>query len=489
MSTIATLILTFYIVILFILSLYGLHRYWILYLYYRYYKWAPPLPRPSQPAIWPKVTVQLPIFNEQYVVKRLINRVCDLDYPRDCLEVQVLDDSTDETTAIAQATVAKQQAAGVKVHYLHRPNRVGFKAGALAEGVRTARGEFIAVFDADFVPPPTFLKDTIPHFQDPQIGMVQTRWSHLNADYSLLTRIQALFLDGHFVLEHTARNRSGAFFNFNGTAGVWRRSAIESAGGWQHDTLTEDLDLSYRAQLAGWRFLFLPEVICPAELPVDVHAFKSQQHRWTKGAMQTAKKLLPKIWRSDLSLSVKLEATVHLTANVGYLLMAALALLVGPALWIRHLVPWSPYASALELGAFLSTSFSIVCFYLVTQSEVSPGKPWRLRDLPALMSLGIGMCLNNAKGVWQALCGYSGEFCRTAKYRIESARDDWKHKRYRSMQGRLIGGEALFCVYSLLACGVAVGTANWVALPFSTLFLIGFAYVAVLSAVHADKGT
>lgn len=486
MPIIATFILAFYIGIVFILSLYGIHRYWILYLYYRHYKWAPPLLQPRPPAMWPKATVQLPIFNERYVVDRLIDGVCQLEYPRDRFEVQVLDDSTDETVAIAQAAVARHRAAGINIHYLHRPNRWGFKAGALAEALRTAQGEFIAVFDADFVPPGAFLKETIPYFQDPQIGMVQTRWSHLNADYSLLTRIQALFLDGHFVLEHTARNRSGAFFNFNGTAGVWRRTAIEAGGGWQHDTLTEDLDLSYRAQLAGWRFLFLPEVICPAELPVDVHAFKSQQHRWTKGAMQTAKKLLPHIWRSHLPWPIKLEATVHLTANIGYLLMAVLAFLIGPALWVRHLVPWSPYASVLELAAFISTSFSIACFYFVTQAEVSPGKRWRLRDLPALMSLGIGMCFNNAMAVWQALWGCSGEFCRTAKYRIESARDDWKHKRYRSIQSRAIGGEAVFSVYSLLACGVAVWTANWIALPFSGLFLVGFVYVAVLSAVHSE---
>ena len=273
------LFILLYLLVLGGLSLYGLHRYWILYLYWRHYKKAPPLREPPPPPVWPRVTVQLPLYNEYYVVERLIDAVCRLDYPRDRLEIQVLDDSADESRALASRKVAEKRAAGFDIHDIHRHDRRGFKAGALADGLQTARGELIAIFDADFLPPADFLKRTVPYFADERIGMVQARWGHINADYSLLTRIQSVYLDGHFILEHTARNRSGAFFNFNGTAGVWRRETIDDAGGWSDDTLTEDLDISYRAQLMGWRFVFLPDLVCPAELPVDVGAFRSQQHR------------------------------------------------------------------------------------------------------------------------------------------------------------------------------------------------------------------
>ena len=268
--------------------------------------------------------MQLPVFNERYVVERLIDAVCRLDYPKERLEIQVLDDSTDDTGEIVRRSKwMRLQEKGFWIERLHRQDRTGFKAGALAAGLLRAKGELIAIFDADFVPPADFLYKTLPWFQKPTIGMVQTRWGHLNESYSLLTWIQSIFLDGHFLIEHTARNRSGAFFNFNGTAGIWRRQAIETSGGWQHDTLTEDLDLSYRAQMKGWRFMYLPDVVCPAELPVDINAFKTQQNRWTMGASQTAKKMLPTIWRSPLPLKVKVEATFHLTACAGYLLGGA----------------------------------------------------------------------------------------------------------------------------------------------------------------------
>src|SRR6266700_7135944 len=324
MSFISHAFMATYLFLIVLLSFYGLHRYWILYLYFRYYKWAKPVASPPLPETIPMVTVQLPIYNERYVVERLVEAVCRMDYPRDRLEIQVLDDSTDDTSAILRARIAALCREGFLIEHLRRTNRTGYKAGALATGLARARGEFLAIFDADFVPPVDFLKKTLPHFHDPAIGMVQTRWGHLNENYSLLTWIQSIFLDGHFLIEHTARNRSGAFFNFNGTAGIWRREAITSSGGWQHDTLTEDLDLSYRAQMNGWRFMYLPEVVCPAELPVDINAFKTQQNRWTMGAIQTAKKMLPTIWRAPLSLKVKIEATFHLTACMGYLLAAAL---------------------------------------------------------------------------------------------------------------------------------------------------------------------
>ena len=299
----APALLGLYYSILGVLALYGVHRLVLVVLYARHRRRG--APRPPAPEEWPRVTVQLPLYNELYVARRLIDAVCRLDYPRDRLEIQVLDDSTDETAEIVRAEVARRRAAGFAIHHLRRAERTGFKAGALAAGLERTGGELIAVFDADFVPGPEFLKAAVPYFADPRVGMVQGRWEHLNRDYSLLTRVQALLLDGHFVIEHAARNRAGCFFNFNGTAGVWRRAAIAAAGGWRHDTLTEDLDLSYRAQLAGWRFVYLPDLSVPAELPVDVGGFKSQQYRWAKGSIQTARKLLGRVLAAPLPLRVK----------------------------------------------------------------------------------------------------------------------------------------------------------------------------------------
>src|SRR3989440_8141673 len=318
-----------YLSVLIGLSAYGIHRYFIIYLYLKNRK-RMPVPAGHFEKL-PKVTVQLPIFNEVYVVERLLRSVSELDYPRDLLQIQVLDDSTDDTREITSACAAELRSRGFNVDLIHRVDRTGFKAGALAAGLEAAEGEFVCILDADFVPPPDLLKRTIHFFTDPKVGMIQTRWGHLNRGYSLLTRVQAMFLDGHLLLEQTARSRSGRFFNFNGTAGLWRRVCIEQAGGWQHDTLCEDLDLSYRAQLAGWRFIFLPDVVTPAELPVDMNGFKSQQHRWTKGSIQTCKKVLPTIWRSTLPLTIKMEATAHLTSNFAYLLLASLCVLLHPS--------------------------------------------------------------------------------------------------------------------------------------------------------------
>lgn len=288
-----------YLALLGMIALYGLHRYWLVYLYNRH---RGHLPRPARRyELLPRVTVQLPMFNEGAVAERIIDAACQLEYPADRIQIQVVDDSTDGSAALVQRRVEHWANRGIDIQYLHRTDRTGYKAGALADATPYARGDLIAIFDADFVPPPGFLKRTVHYFTDPKIGMVQTRWAHLNRDSSLLTRGQAIFLDGHFVIEHTARNRSGVWMNFNGTAGIWRKQAILSAGGWEHDTLTEDVDLSYRAQLAGWHFVFLPRVTCPAELPPEINAFKSQQHRWTKGSIQTALKLLPRLIRSKAS--------------------------------------------------------------------------------------------------------------------------------------------------------------------------------------------
>jgi len=476
----------FYFAILVALSLYGLHRYWILYLYWRYYKKAPPVPEPPAPSEWPLVTIQLPLYNEYYVVERLIEAVCRMDYPRDRMEIQVLDDSTDDTQTLTQQIVAKKKIEGYHIYYLRRPRREGFKAGALAHGLSRSRGEFIAIFDADFLPPKDFLRETIPHFHNPRIGMVQTRWGHINADYSLLTRLQSLFLDGHFFLEHTARNRSGAFINFNGTAGIWRRQSIEDAGGWTADTLTEDLDLSYRAQLKGWQFLFLPELVCPSELPVDIGAFRAQQHRWAKGGIQVAKKLLPRLWRSGFPLHVKIEGTAQLLANCAHVLVLALSLLLFPSQIWRHQMAWPQLVHGLQMFAFLFTSVSIVFFYIVVQRERGTCRGtlcWR--DLPALMSLGIGMCMNNSRAVLEAFAGIPTNFHRTPKYNIWQRREAWRHKRYRLTGGLNGVAETMMAGYLFLIISWSFYTAQWVSLPFLTLFLAGYIYVGWLTFKHS----
>ncbi len=480
----ARALLALYYSVLGTLALYGLHRLVLVVAYYRTRHRAPAPPPP--PDEWPVVTVQLPLYNELYVAERLIDAVCALDYPRDRLEVQVLDDSTDETRAIVAARVEHHRRRGVAVEHLHRRDRQGFKAGALAAGLGAARGSLIAVFDADFVPRPDFLRRTVPHFGDPGVGMVQARWEHLNRGYSLLTRIQAILLDGHFIIEHAARNRAGRFFNFNGTAGVWRRRAIEQAGGWRQDTLTEDLDLSYRAQLAGWRFLYLSDVVAPAELPVDVNAFKRQQFRWAKGSMQTARKLLGTVWRAPLPWRVKLEATVHLTNNACYLLMMALSVLVFPAMLLRHgdLV----LLLLLDLPLFLAATVSVLVFY--TASQIERGGDWwrELRRLPALMGVGIGLSVNNARAVVAGLTRQGGEFERTPKYRIEHRRDGWLGKRYRVRRDDSVTAEGALALAFAVYFGVAVWRGMWPSLPFLYLFLHGYSYQVALTLAPARGG-
>ncbi len=373
-----------YFIVLIILAGYGGHRYWLVYLYYKHKKNKTTEPQAHFDEL-PRVTVQLPIFNEQYVVDRLLDAVCRLDYPREKLDIQLLDDSTDETVDVARALVERYAASGNPVTYIHRENRHGFKAGALAAGLESAKGEFVAIFDADFVPPPDFLLKCIHHFTDPKIGMVQTRWTHINRNYSLLTEVEAILLDGHFVLEHSGRARSGVFFNFNGTAGMWRLKAIEEAGGWEHDTLTEDTDLSYRAQLKGWKFLYLQDVECPAELPVEMTAFKTQQARWAKGLIQVSKKILPQVFSSDASRHQKVEAWYHLTANLSYPLMIVLSVLLLPAMVIRFYQGWFQMLY-IDLPLFMASTFSISSFYLVSQKELFPRKLAAVPALPAAVN-------------------------------------------------------------------------------------------------------
>ncbi len=463
-----------YLSVLLGLSAFGLHRYFIIYLFLKNRR------RRIEPAAkfreLPTVTVQLPVFNEYYVIRRLIDAVSRLDYPREKLQIQILDDSTDETSEIASTEVARLQGKGFDIEYYHRKRRTGFKAGALASGLARAKGEFIFILDADFVPGPDTLKRTIDYFTDPKIGMVQMRWGHLNREYSLLTKVQSLFLDGHLLLEQTARSRSGRFFNFNGTAGIWRKSCICEAGGWQYDTLTEDLDLSYRAQMKGWKFIYIPNLVVPAELPVDMNGFKSQQHRWTKGSIQTCKKLLPEIWRSRLPLLVKLEATAHLTSNFGYLLLVLLCVLILPQSFRTH---GAMYAWLVDLPIFFATSVSIALFYVVAQMHLNP-RGW-LRELwmfPLTLALGTGMSVNNALGVIEAILNHRTEFSRTPKYGIQAERTPMHRVRYVPLKTWLPLVEFVFALYFAYCTWNAAQMGHWLSVPFLMIFLGGFAYVA-----------
>jgi cellulose synthase/poly-beta-1,6-N-acetylglucosamine synthase-like glycosyltransferase len=470
-----------YLTILTILAVYGIHRYHLVFLYLKHKdSTAHPNAKLEKK---PRVTIQLPIYNEMYVVERLVEAACRVRYPRELLEIQVLDDSTDRTAEIAAASVRKYRETGFNIHHVHRANRKGFKAGALENGLNLATGELIAIFDADFIPPPNFLEDVVDYFSDPQVGMVQARWGHINREYSLLTQVESVILDGHFIIEHGGRHFSGRFFNFNGTAGIWRRTAIDGAGGWQHDTLTEDTDLSYRAQMAGWKFLYLPQIVCPAELPVEMNSFKSQQARWAKGLIQTAIKLLPRILRSDLPWKIKIEAFFHLTANICYPLMIALSFLLLPAMIVRFNQGWFQMLYV-DLPLWLASTASVSTFYLISQKELYPDWRVRLRYLPFLMSVGIGLSVSNSKAVMEALLGIKSSFKRTPKYRIESRKDRWVTKKYLRRTGVMPLFELSLGAYFALVVFYAFVNQNYPTIPFLMLFVVGFTYMGLMSIVH-----
>ncbi|QHS52097.1 cellulose synthase family protein [Edaphobacter sp. 12200R-103] len=481
-----------YFVVMIILAFYGIHRYQLVWLYYRNRKnasrWNEPPARFAEGQL-PFVTIQLPIYNEQFVIDRLIDACCRLNYPRDRFEIQVLDDSTDETTEVAQQIVERYATGfpGMEpqpIVYIHRTNRHGFKAGALDAGLKVARGEFVAIFDADFVPPGEWVMQVIHHFAESNIGMVQTRWTHLNRDYSFLTQVEAIMLDGHFVLEHGGRSRAGVFFNFNGTAGMWRRETIGSAGGWQHDTLTEDTDLSYRAQMVGWQFKYLQDVECPAELPIEMTAFKTQQARWAKGLIQTGKKILPRVMKSDVPWHTKLEAWYHLTANISYPLMIILSVLLMPAMIIRS---WQGMLQMLliDLPLFMASTMSISSFYLVSQKELFP-KSWgrTFLYLPFLMALGVGLTITNTKAVMEALFGVQSAFARTPKYRVNKKGEKSQAKKYRKRLGIIPWIELAIGSYFALTVWYAISTENYFTVPFLVLFVFGYWYTGLLSLLQ-----
>ena len=432
------------------------------------------------------VTIQLPLYNELYVVRRLIDSVCGIEYPKDRFEIQVLDDSTDETKELVAEIVAEKRLKGFDIKQIRRANRKGFKAGALKEGLKTAKGEFIAIFDADFLPKKDFLKKTLSFFSDEKVGMVQTRWEHLNGNYSILTKAQALALDGHFVIEQNVRNKAGFFINFNGTGGVWRKCCIEDAGNWQDDTLTEDLDLSYRAQLNGWKFVFLNDFTSPAELPSEINALKTQQFRWTKGAIETAKKILPLVWRSNEPLRIKLQSTFHLTNNIVFPFILLTAILNVPLIFIKNSGAHDLYFGVLSL--FVLAFISSFLFYLYAQKDIR--QDWRKTIVlfPLFMAGSMGFAVNNSRAVFEGLMNRKSEFVRTPKFKVESSKDTWIGKRYLSKKIEIsVLIELIMAVYCFIGVASSVYFLEIAALPFQLLFFIGFSFVSVTSLRHAHS--
>lgn len=477
-----SLLLTIYFIALTILFGFGIHGIVLLY-YYRKTK-LQDTQEVEQKGDWPLVTIQLPMFNELYVVERLIGSICDIDYPKDRLEIQVLDDSTDETQALAKKLCLEYEAKGYDISYIHRVDRTGYKAGALKEGLVIAKGEFVAIFDADFVPKKDFLKRTVPHFQNEKVGMVQTRWEHINGDESYLTKAQAIALDGHFVIEQQVRNKAGFFINFNGTAGIWRKECIIDAGNWQADTLTEDFDLSYRAQLNGWKFKFLNDVTSPAELPADINALKTQQFRWTKGAVETAKKLLPMVWKSKLKPKVKLECFIHLTSNIVFPFIILVAMLNIPIVMIK--ISTAGYDSVYSLmSIFVLASISTFLFYMYGQKAIH--LDWRKRILlfPVFLAGSMGLAVNNTKAVIEALVGKKTEFTRTPKDGDKAPRNTIKKKYRQNRVTMLVAVELLLTLYFIVGIGYSLYHLEIAAIPFQILFLLGFGTVGLMSLRHA----
>jgi len=469
--TASALLISLYGATLGLLAFYGVHRLWMI----RRFRWDMEEAPQAGVCELPAVTVQLPIFNERTVAARLIRAAAELDYPATHLEIQVLDDSTDETSRIVDEEVERLVAAGVKARVVRRADRVGFKAGALEAGMGETDNEFFCVFDADFTPQADFLQRLMPYFNDAGVGMVQARWGHENRDESALTRAQATLLDGHFVIEHKVRHDSELFFNFNGTAGIWRRAAIESAGGWQHDTLTEDLDLSYRAQLAGWRFAYAPAVVAPAELPPDLASFKSQQHRWAKGSVQVVRKLGKPILSSGQPWRVRLEAFAHLTGNTGYPCVLLLALLLPLMVRQQEQIPqW------LHMAIFILCTVSVIMFYERSQRAVGRRLALRLKDTLMAVALGIGMCVSQTRAVIEGLLGDTGTFVRTPK-RGEAP----SGTQYKVLFRGLPGIELVLASWFAYGIVLAIQGGYWGSLPFLMLFFLSFLWVGWATLAQA----
>ncbi len=472
-------VLIVYIFSLTVLFLFASHGFIMIYYHNKYAKKTPKPKENYEPN--EIVTVQLPIYNEYYVAERLIDAVCNIDYPKNLLEIQVLDDSTDETVDLIEKIVDQKKKLGFDIYHIHRTNRVGYKAGALKEGLKVAKGKYIAIFDADFVPKKDFFKTTLKYFNDDSVGMVQTRWEHLNEDYSILTKIQALALNGHFVIEQTVRNKAGFFINFNGTGGVWKKECIEDAGNWHADTLTEDLDLSYRAQMRGWKFIFLRDFTTPAELPSEMNSLKAQQFRWTKGAVETAKKLLPQLWKSDVPLRVKLQGTYHLTNNFVFPFILLAGVLNVPLIFIKNSGPYEQIFNFMSI--FVLAFISSFLFYLYAQKDVHTDWRKRIALFPLFMAGSMGLAVNNTRAVFEGLINRKSEFVRTPKFRVEKKDDKIEKNKY--FQSTKIDDSAFVEMILAIYCSIGVAASIYfleiAALPFQLMFFFGFASISLLS--------
>ncbi len=475
-------LLIFYIIVLSFPFIFGSNGFLMIYYYFKYRKKR--VASEGELKDFPLVTIQLPVYNELYVVNRAVDAICALDYPRDRMEIQVLDDSTDETTSIIETKVTEKAREGFDIKHIRRGKREGYKAGALKYGLAQARGEYVAIFDADFIPRVDFLRKTLPYFTDPKVGLVQTRWEHINSDYSLLTRAQAIALDGHFVIEQQVRNKAGFFINFNGTAGVWRRSCIEDSGNWEADTLAEDLDLSYRAQLKGWQFVFMKEYTSPAELPADVNALRTQQFRWTKGAIEAAKKLLPRVWKSNLPLRVKIHSTIHLSASMVYPFVLLIGILQVPIVFIKHGGEFD--ATFMMMSGFIFAFFGSFIFYLYSQKDVY--RDWRRRIylFPIFMAGSMGLSVNNTKAVIEGLLNRKSEFVRTPKYGMTGKQGSWANKRYTQQKLNWVSiAEFLLALYCLGGIVMSIVDLEIAAIPFQLLYFAGFGTISYLSIRQA----
>ena len=487
-----------YFAVLLLLAMYGLHRSHLVLTVLRLRKKLAQMQEGKRaiavdaaPDSLPHVTIQLPLYNEATVLGRLLEETAKMAYPRSKLEIQVLDDSTDESRQMARAKVESLRKnppalpegtradwnGPLDIVYIHRVDRTGYKAGALDAGLKVAKGELVAIFDADFVPGSSFLRDLVPHFigeENAKVGMVQARWGHMNRDLSLLTRVQALMLDGHHLVENRARAAAGWLFNFSGTGGMWRKEAINQSGGWQHDTLTEDLDLSYRAQMAGWRFVYREDVVTPAELPEDVSAFRAQQFRWAKGTVQTARKLMARVMRADLTFTQRLEAFFHMTPHFAYPLMVVLSVLLLPALILMPAT--NPMTMLLiDLPLCIGTTGSLAAFYAMAEAAQGRRRIDAIKTLPALLALGAGLAPHLTKAVFEGLRSMAGEFVRTPKHGANHSH------RYRA-RADLPTIEVALCLISLASVVASLETGHWFATPFAMLFTFGYGYVASLVA-------
>lgn len=476
------IVLIGYFLALTILFVFGLHGFIMLY-YHKKYRDNVPVPKDKIEENT-KVTIQLPLYNEMYVVDRLIDATCEIEYPKELLEIQVLDDSTDETTSVVAEIVKQKQQEGFDIVHIRRGSREGFKAGALKYGLEIAKGDYVAIFDADFIPHKDFLKKTLSFFHDDKVGLVQTRWEHLNGDYSILTKAQALALDGHFVIEQSVRNKAGFFINFNGTGGIWRKNCIEDAGNWHADTLTEDLDLSYRAQLKGWRFVFLKDFTSPAELPSEINALKSQQFRWTKGAVETAKKILPLVWKSKIPLRVKLQSTFHLTNNLVFPFILLAAILNVPLIFIKNSGSHEAYFAIMSI--FVLAFISSFLFYMYSQKDIRTDWRKKIVLFPLFMAGSMGFAVNNSRAVIEGLLNRKSEFVRTPKFKLESQKDTWVGNKYLNKKlGLSVIVEAILAVYCLIGVASSIYFMELAAIPFQLLFFLGFSFVSITSIKHA----